>query len=163
MEEEGFAYGCAVRSSGRLTPASHARWKTLARFLSLATPMGSNPCRGNKKASRTGSLLKLRWRRRRDSGRLRRRPLRAWRPLRASLANAQRICSASRPSGFESMPRQQKASRAGSLLNLKWRRRRDSNPRTREHRVNGFRDRRIQPLCHSSVGVKTWRTTKDAP
>lgn len=34
---------------------------------------------------------------------------------------------------------------------FRWRRRRDSNPRTRERRVNGFRDRRIQPLCHSSV------------
>ena len=37
------------------------------------------------------------------------------------------------------------------LFCFRWRRRRDSNPRTRERRVNGFRDRRIQPLCHSSV------------
>ena len=37
------------------------------------------------------------------------------------------------------------------VLIFRWRRRRDSNPRTRERRVNGFRDRRIQPLCHSSV------------
>ena len=45
-----------------------------------------------------------------------------------------------------------------------WRRRRDSNPRTRGYRINGFRDRRIQPLCHSSVEVKTARTHgEDAP
>ena len=36
-------------------------------------------------------------------------------------------------------------------LTFKWRRGRDSNPRTPEG-VNGFRDRRIQPLCHPSVG-----------
>lgn len=38
----GFASAYGVRSSGRYAP-SHARWKTLTRFLSLATLMGSNP------------------------------------------------------------------------------------------------------------------------
>ncbi len=163
MEEEGFAYGCAVRSSGRLTPASHARWKTLARFLSLATPMGSNPCSGNKKRAARARFLNS------DGGgggirggcaadrcgpggpcALRWQMLSAFAQLRAL-------------PGSNPCRGNKKASRTGSLLKLKWRRRRDSNPRTREHRVNGFRDRRIQPLCHSSVGVKTWRTTKDAP
>ena len=32
----------------------------------------------------------------------------------------------------------------------KWRRRRDSNPRN-ARTLNGFQDRRIQPLCHSSA------------
>ena len=36
-------------------------------------------------------------------------------------------------------------------LQVSWRRRRDSNPRTRGYRINGFRDRRIQPLCHPSA------------
>jgi hypothetical protein len=31
-----------------------------------------------------------------------------------------------------------------------WRRKRDSNPRT-SYPVNGFQDRRLQPLGHSSV------------
>src|SRR5688572_26514066 len=34
---------------------------------------------------------------------------------------------------------------------LKERRGGDSNPRRRDYRRNGFRDRRIQPLCHLSV------------
>src|SRR5215468_9226093 len=34
--------------------------------------------------------------------------------------------------------------------NEAWRRRRDSNPRD-PHGPNGFQDRRIQPLCHSST------------
>lgn len=38
----GFASAYGARSSGRYAP-SHARWKTLTRFLSLATLMGSNP------------------------------------------------------------------------------------------------------------------------
>ena len=38
----GFASAYGVRSSGRYAP-SHARWKTLTRFLGLATLMGSNP------------------------------------------------------------------------------------------------------------------------
>ena len=38
-------------------------------------------------------------------------------------------------------------------FSFNWRRRGDSNPRTRGYRVNGFRDRRIQPLCHPSAGV----------
>ena len=33
---------------------------------------------------------------------------------------------------------------------MKWRRKRDSNPRE-PFDSNGFQDRRIQPLCHSSV------------
>ncbi len=48
------------------------------------------------------------------------------------------------------------------LVRKKWRRRRDSNPRTREHRINGFRDRRIQPLCHSSAWSETWRVKRRA-
>src|SRR5919199_994042 len=32
-----------------------------------------------------------------------------------------------------------------------WRRGGDSNPRRRDYRRNGFRDRRIQPLCHLSA------------
>ena len=32
-----------------------------------------------------------------------------------------------------------------------WRRRRDSNPRYPDYGQNGFRDRRIQPLCHPSA------------
>ena len=47
--------------------------------------------------------------------------------------------------------RHEKTPMAGGRAN-QWRRRRDSNPRTLE-RVNGFRDRRIQPLCHPSVWV----------
>ena len=43
-----------------------------------------------------------------------------------------------------------------------WRRRRDSNPRTRGYRINGFRDRRIQPLCHPSAWGESARL-KDAP
>lgn len=38
----GFASACGIRSFGRDAP-SHARWETLTRFLSLATPMGSTP------------------------------------------------------------------------------------------------------------------------
>src|ERR1035438_5670785 len=37
----------------------------------------------------------------------------------------------------------------------KWRRKRDSNPRE-PFDSNGFQDRRIQPLCHSSVYYLTW-------
>ncbi len=48
------------------------------------------------------------------------------------------------------------------LSGKRWRRRRDSNPRTREHRINGFRDRRIQPLCHSSAWSETWRVKRRA-
>ena len=48
-------------------------------------------------------------------------------------------------------PRHEKSPIAGALP-IVWRRRRDSNPRTPEG-VNGFRDRRIQPLCHPSVWV----------
>ncbi len=33
-----------------------------------------------------------------------------------------------------------------------WRRRRDSNPRN-SCELNGFQDRRIQPLCHSSAAI----------
>ena len=36
---------------------------------------------------------------------------------------------------------------------MRWRRSRDSNPSCRLSRQNGFRDRRIRPLCHSSAGV----------
>ena len=36
--------------------------------------------------------------------------------------------------------------------NYKWRRRRDSNPRS-PCELNGFQDRRIQPLCHSSAAA----------
>ncbi len=43
----------------------------------------------------------------------------------------------------------------GSQRMSYWRRRRDSNPRTRGYRVNGFRDRRIQPLCHPSAWGET--------
>lgn len=45
----GFASAYGVRSSGRYAP-SHARWKTLTRFLSLATLMGSNPPHAPEKA-----------------------------------------------------------------------------------------------------------------
>ena len=37
------------------------------------------------------------------------------------------------------------------LTSSKARRGGDSNPRRRDYRRNGFRDRRIQPLCHLSV------------
>jgi hypothetical protein len=37
------------------------------------------------------------------------------------------------------------------LTRFKARRGGDSNPRRRDYRRNGFRDRRIQPLCHLSV------------
>ena len=47
-------------------------------------------------------------------------------------------------------------------LHIIWRRRRDSNPRTRGYRINGFRDRRIQPLCHPSAWGESARL-KDAP
>ena len=43
-----------------------------------------------------------------------------------------------------------------------WRRRRDSNPRN-VCTLNGFQDRRIQPLCHSSVAGRlfpTWQEEK---
>ena len=46
---------------------------------------------------------------------------------------------------------QKRQAHHGTCLTFKWRRGRDSNPRTPEG-VNGFRDRRIQPLCHPSVG-----------
>ena len=42
-----------------------------------------------------------------------------------------------------------KASRSGPLLQSTWRRERDSNPRN-TCVLNGFQDRRIQPLCHLS-------------
>ena len=45
---------------------------------------------------------------------------------------------------------------AASICEKVWRRRRDSNPRTRGYRVNGFRDRRIQPLCHPSAWGPVW-------
>jgi hypothetical protein len=35
------------------------------------------------------------------------------------------------------------------------RRGRDSNPRSRGYRLNGFQDRRIQPLCHPSVAPRS--------
>src|ERR1019366_6670212 len=35
-------------------------------------------------------------------------------------------------------------------INLQWRRKRDSNPRT-SFPVNGFQDRRLKPLGHSSI------------
>jgi hypothetical protein len=38
-------------------------------------------------------------------------------------------------------------------LEFIWRRRRDSNPRYPDYGQNGFRDRRIQPLCHPSAGM----------
>jgi len=36
------------------------------------------------------------------------------------------------------------------------RRGRDSNPRDRGYRSNGFQDRRIQPLCHPSMVAASW-------
>jgi PAS domain S-box-containing protein len=41
-----------------------------------------------------------------------------------------------------------------------WRRKRDSNPRT-SHPVNGFQDRRLQPLGHSSVSI--YRSLSSSP
>ena len=35
----------------------------------------------------------------------------------------------------------------------KWRKERDSNPRSR-FRLSGFQDRRIRPLCHPSGQIK---------
>ena len=37
---------------------------------------------------------------------------------------------------------------------MNWRRKRDSNPRT-SYPVNGFQDRRLQPLGHSSDSYRT--------
>ena len=65
------------------------------------------------------------------------------------------------PGGFAAFPQlrtlagsnpyaaNKKASRSGPLLQSTWRRERDSNPRN-TCVLNGFQDRRIQPLCHLS-------------
>ena len=45
-------------------------------------------------------------------------------------------------------PKNQKGSPKGACIN--WRKGRDLNPRYLDSRQNGFRDRRIQPLCHPS-------------
>jgi hypothetical protein len=48
-------------------------------------------------------------------------------------------------------PRFNRPKRNSHKLNqIPWRRKRDSNPRE-PFDSNGFQDRRIQPLCHSSV------------
>ena len=47
---------------------------------------------------------------------------------------------------------------SGPRLHCLWRRRRDSNPRDGGYPPNGFRDRRIQPLCHPSG----WRRARDS-
>ena len=45
----------------------------------------------------------------------------------------------------------------------KWRRERDSNPRSLLQTLNGFQDRRIQPLCHLSVSkIETRRVMAGA-
>ena len=51
--------------------------------------------------------------------------------------------------GSNSCAANKKASRSGPLLQSTWRRERDSNPRN-TCVLNGFQDRRIQPLCHLS-------------
>ena len=163
MEEEGFGAAAPPTAAGLAALARFAG-KCSAHLLSFAPFRVRIHAAATKKRAVRARFLNS------DGGgggirvRLRRPQLRpANAGLARSLENARAFSQPRDPNGFESIPRQQKASRTGSLLKLRWRRRRDSNPRTREHRVNGFRDRRIQPLCHSSVGVKTWRTTKDAP
>ena len=57
------------------------------------------------------------------------------------------------PHRFESpgkFPGYKKPPRLRGLI-ISWRRRRDSNPRYPGCGQNGFRDRRIQPLCHPSA------------
>ena len=48
--------------------------------------------------------------------------------------------------------RQTLLSKVPPASNEVWRRRRDSNPRD-PFESNGFQDRRIQPLCHSSAMI----------
>src|SRR5450756_763090 len=58
----------------------------------------------------------------------------------------------------------------GGRFTSYWRRGRDSNPRNGGYPLNGFRDRRIQPLCHLSAEVTAsssrrgcrWRRVRDS-
>lgn len=59
----GFAALDPLRACGAL----RASLKNACAFPQLRTLAGSNPCAGNKKASRSGPLLQSTWRRERDS------------------------------------------------------------------------------------------------
>lgn len=76
-------------------------------------------------------------------------PLRACGALRASLKNACAFPRLRTLAGSNPCAGNKKASRSGPLLQSTWRRERDSNPRN-TCVLNGFQDRRIQPLCHLS-------------
>ncbi len=115
------------------------------------TPLGHHDSKGWDPCESLGA--RIHWRRRRDSPRCLRQ-----RSTAPRLRRSARDVPQARPALAGSNPlrrlRTKKRSLVGALL-IFWRRRRDSNPR-RTEALNGFRDRRIQPLCHPSVRV-TWR------
>ena len=84
-----------------------------------------------KKTSHMGSPALIRWRRRRDSPGAPRPHLAARRAALAGCAGKRvRVSSAPPPPGFESCKGHKKTSHMGSPALIRWRRRRDSNPRT---------------------------------
>ena len=73
-------------------------------------------------------------------------------PVRTTRAKSPRRFHEAAPRGAANRPKCKKPAAARATgFTICWRRRRDSNPRTRGYRINGFRDRRIQPLCHPSA------------
>ena len=103
------------------------------------------------KAGRLGPLFTFNLAQERDSpgGFAAPHPLRACGALRASLENAGAFPQLRTLAGSNPCAGNKKASRSGPLLQSIWRRERDSNPRN-TCVLNGFQDRRIQPLCHLS-------------
>ena len=137
----------ALRACG----ACGLRWKTLARFPSSAPSRVRILARATKKRA---VWARFSYRPGGERG-IRRATGAALPPLRACGAcglrwkTAYAVSSAPHPRGFESMRGQRKSEQLGPLHHLTWRRERDSNPRN-TCVLNGFQDRRIQPLCHLS-------------
>ena len=114
----GFAALDPLRACGAL----RASLKNAGAFPQLRTLAGSNPCAGNKKASRSGQLLQSIWRRERDSPGDGRRPPSAarLRRLRATLENGLRRFLSSAPSRVRIHARATKKRATGpaSAINL---------------------------------------------
>lgn len=102
------------------------------------------------KASLSGLAFLISLAREGFAGRLGRpRPAARLRRLRASLENACAFPQLRTLAGSNPYAANKKAGRLDPLLISTWRRERDSNPRN-TCVLNGFQDRRIQPLCHLS-------------
>ena len=142
--------GLAALGPLRACGACGLRWKTL-RVSSAPHPRGSESLRGQQKSGPLGpaSHIKLAEREgfagRRAPPSLRRAPA----PLAGFAGKRSAFPQLRTLAGSNPCAGNKKAGRSGPLLISTWRRERDSNPRN-TCVLNGFQDRRIQPLCHLS-------------